>query len=267
MSIPQHDIDRLNAARDGLADRDASPPDAALAARLAEAEAQLKKAFDPSRAQQFVFADPKTIIADQQSAQTRSTPSPSPPLPSPPSPSPSITASRSYWTSARPLARWAAMITVATLVAIGGVYVISPPKASDTLALVAPSKAFESVLAGGLKPSWVCTVDELPARVADHFGGPSLALADLPADVQVLGWTEPYYTRQQVLEDRELVLMARKAGEPVILIIGQTSKVRSRPQSNHNDARQVHVADLGPFTLVEVSSHARPVLLQHVQPR
>jgi hypothetical protein len=119
---------------------------------------------------------------------------------------------------------------------------------------------YNLVVAGGLQPSWVCTAEELPGRVAHHFQEAPLALAALPTDLQLLGWTEPYYTRKQVMAHNELVLMARHNGEPVIVVVA-SRKNASLPGSGVRDGLHTHTARVGPYVIAETSRSPQPTLL------
>jgi hypothetical protein len=242
-------LDRLNAWRDGASDE--VPPSPELRQQLEAAELQLKQAFDPARAQQFVFGKLHDLIAEEQTKSERSdvrTP-----------------------TRARPksLLRWMSMAAASLVVGMIVIYAVTrKPKFNATqYAAATPLMAYDNAVANGMKPAWVCTAAEAPDIISKHFDGLPFAFAAMPTDVSFLGWTGPYRTQQQVLEARELVLFAKVADQPAILVIARVDEASAPPKEATRPGVYVHTERHADYVLIETSPFTKPRLLPLVKVR
>jgi hypothetical protein len=241
---PSNDaIDRLNAWRDRSSD-DAPPAD--VARQWEAIEGQLKKAFDPAGAQRFAFGQLKSVIEAEQAKE------------------------RAQSTQKRsPFVRWASLIAASVMVGLLVVYLMTDkPRHLEVAYMVeSPVSAYDRAVANGMKPAWTCTPEELPTRIAQHFKTDvPFALASIPADVQLLGWTGPYRTGRQVLDPNELLLLAKVDGQPVTLVIAMRDATKSNapPPPSRSDI-YVHSGERGPFKLIETSPFEQPRLLPLVR--
>jgi hypothetical protein len=269
-------IDRLNAWRDGIAgpDGSGSAPPVELAAKLDEVESQLKRAFDPSRAQRFAFADLKSIVAQEQlaervEARQRET--------AEASEAASTTSMRIGPSRGATVLRWAGLAAACVAIAVTVAYVASvqwdarPGIASGGNAdypAASAKQIYAIAVERGMTPSWTCTAEELPARIAQHFASAAtIAFAQLPANVELLGWSEPYYFGVQAVRRDDLFLMARVDGEPVVLVVAKAGDERPTLASTPSTQATAHEAQVGEYLLIEASTLGEAKLIPLVEAR
>ncbi len=164
----------------------------------------------------------------------------------------------------RPWLGWAAVAaaSIAIVVTVSSLLnsVQNQPSIARALDVVSPSVVYHREVEAGLMPSWVCSAEEFASRVSGHFGDLPIALAPLPAQLELLGWTEPYYSGAQTLNPRELILLTRYEGKPVIVLLSD-KKSAARLEEDVQPGLYIHRAETKNYIAVEVSPLPTPVFV------
>jgi hypothetical protein len=159
--------------------------------------------------------------------------------------------------------RWLSLVAASIVIALATLFAVRSLNGGQeprTYASISPTQVYRREVAGGLVPSWTCTADQFPREVGKRFDGSPIALATMPAELQLIGWTQPYYRLGQTLSHDELILMARFRDEPLIVILSKSPPTRSM-LDDAGDGLHLHAAQTGPFHAIEVSAFAEPRLI------
>lgn len=174
-----------------------------------------------------------------------------------------------------PVRRWLSIAALVAITAIGAWLGISQwiSRGPDVLIVTAP-EVYETQLARGFVPEWVCDDDaEFARSVKDRLGQAllvSVAAITGKPDVEVVGWAYPatgYEGKEIVLSKDTMILLARVQREPVVVLVDRLRNDRPDLVSQSREGARVFRSEVGDLVLYEVTPRAEPgVLARAYQP-
>lgn len=134
--------------------------------------------------------------------------------------------------------RWVAA-AVFVLMACGAAYFFWPPSM--------PQRVYAREVAEGMTPTWVCKDDQQLREYTKERFGKSLTLADLPPNLQIIGWKYSYDPSPTAS-----ILLARYDGRPIVVICDLTRRMLPVEPGVYG---KLHVMrrDLNDMSFIEIS--------------
>lgn len=114
-------------------------------------------------------------------------------------------------------------------------------------------ETYAAAAEGDFEPDWTCAPEDLNDNLAYALDGHALAVAKLPASVQLLGWSYPEGLAGPLMDPGEIVLLANSPTGPRLLVIALERDARE-PDVDVSEGLFVHEAKAGPLKLIEIAA-------------
>lgn len=129
-----------------------------------------------------------------------------------------------------------------------------------------PAEVYDALVASGFQPAEVCTVEQIPGWTEEKLGV-RLAVANVPNEVTLLGWSYGYDLSGRLLGDYAGVLLTRVAEQEVLVVMDKLANDRDLVTTGREDLF-IYRRELGDLVFYELTplSEARVIPLFELSP-